>query len=124
MGSEADVAGRDRGDDQECWVAVGSRPFSDKLQAAGVQDPEVAVPDMQKDLERVLKVFTKGQPLPEVVSARGMKWGSAFKENVLSEGSLVDPENRMAACGDFCQESLAEGALLSARHLADQLLSS
>lgn len=116
------VAGRKREDSKECWVAVSSRPFAEKLADAGVKDPDEAVPEMQKELEKLLRFYSDGKPLPSVVSAKAMKWGAAFKEKVLSERSLWDKENRVAACGDFCVLPLAEGALMSAKHLAEQIL--
>ena len=47
------------------------------------------------------------------------RWGGGFKTGVLSERCLVDEQLRLAACGDFCVESSARGALLSGVAAAD-----
>ena len=116
-------AGRSRDDNLECWVAVSSVAYGSKLAARGVQDPQEAVEDLQEELENVLRVFSAGKALPAIVSSKAMKWGCAFRSQILQESSLLDWENGIAACGDFCKQALAEGALLSGQHLADQILS-
>lgn len=85
-------------------------------------DPQEAVEELQAEFLRVLRIFSGGRPLPSVVSAKAQKWGSAFRADVLQDRSVLDPESRIAACGDFCVQSSAEGALLSGRDLADKIL--
>ena len=116
------IAGRERDDDQECWVAVSTRAFGEKLQSKGVQSPDEAVPALQEEFLKLLGVLAKGDKLPGVTSAHAMKWGCAFRKEVIKDRSLLDTENGIGACGDYCVESLAEGALLSAHHLANQIL--
>ena len=50
------------------------------------------------------------------------KWGAAFKTGLLEERSLLEMKSGLAACGDFCRTSSAEGALSSALHLAERVL--
>ena len=115
-------AGRERVDNQECWVAVSTKSFGEKLQAKGVNSPDEAVPQLQEEFLKLLRILAKGEELPGVTSAHAMKWGCAFRKEVIKDRSLLDVENGIGACGDYCVESLAEGALLSAHHLAGQIL--
>ena len=116
------AAGRKRQDSKECWVAVSTKAFGEELASRGVKDPQEAVSDLKKEFENILKAFSIGKPVPSIISAKAQKWGSGFKGNLLHEMSLLDRENGLAACGDFCAESSAEGALLSGHHLARQIL--
>ena len=115
-------AGRERDDNQECWVAVSTRAFGEKLQSKGVQSPDESVPELQEEFLKLLRVLAKGEELPGVTSAHAMKWGCAFRKEVIKDRSLLDTENGIGACGDYCVESLAEGALLSAHDLANKIL--
>ena len=88
-----------------------------------MQNPDESVEELQEEFLKLLKVLAKGEELPMVTSAHAMKWGCAFRKEVVKDRSLLDTENGIGACGDYCVESLAEGALLSAHHLANQILS-
>ena len=72
----------------------------------------------------LVKVTTHVQPLssgisccaegnPEPTYLRAQRWASAFKADPLGGPCMTELGLRMAACGDFCLSSSAEGAILS-----------
>lgn len=101
---------------------MSTKSFGEKLVARGVKDPQEAASELKKEFIRVLQAFEPGKAVPLIFSAKAQKWGSGFRDKLLQEKSLIDRENGIAACGDFCLESSAESALLSGRHLAEQIL--
>jgi len=114
--------GRGREDGKECWVAFSTPEFACENIKSGSKDPQEAAPQLQEESLRVLGAFSGGNSLPSVASARVQKWGAAFKTGLLEERSMLDWNNSLAACGDFCRLSSAEGALSSALHLAERIL--
>lgn len=63
-----------------------------------------------------------GQELPQVTFSKCHRWRYALAQNPLAVGSLLDSENRIGYCGDWCQGNNIEAAFLSGRHLADQII--
>lgn len=49
------------------------------------------------------------------------RWGGGFKAGLLPERCLIDEGLALAACGDFCVESSAQGALLSGLAAAEAM---
>lgn len=82
------------------------------------RDPARLTPLLEEEFKAALARIPGGKQLPEIVHSSAQCWGSAFKTDVLPCRSLLDEKNRIAACGDFCVESSAEGALLSAADAA------
>ena len=62
-----------------------------------------------------------GSPLPEPIFLSMQRWGSGFKGNVLPQHCLIDSDQKLAACGDFCMQSNVEGAILSGLAAAHEL---
>ena len=79
-------------------------------------------PLLETEFKTLLERAMGGSVLPKLVYSSAQCWGSAFKTQLLEERSLLDVESRIAACGDFCVESSAEGALLSALDSAHQIV--
>ena len=115
------ATGRGRQHGQECWVAVTTSAFAEQLLQDGVADAQSAAPVLTAAFTELLQKIADGVDIPELVSNSAQRWGSAFKTNLIPQRSLLDKQNALAACGDFCVESSAEGALLSARHAAQQI---
>ena len=67
---------------------------------------------MLKEFEQIMGRACQGRlPVAALVSVQ--RWGSAFKADVLGVPHLLDSSLRLAACGDFCLESSAKGAVRS-----------
>lgn len=115
------LTGRQREDGKECWVAVSTPGFAEEVLASGARDAPALTPILQKEFLSLLKREVGGAKLPGLVFASAQRWGSAFKSSLLPERSLLDEENAIAACGDFCVQSSAEGALLSAADAAERI---
>lgn len=56
-------------------------------------------------------LLPQGAPTPLHLASQ--RWGSGFKTNVLDASYVWDPDAKLMACGDFCGESSAEGAIQS-----------
>lgn len=84
-------------------------------------DAQSAAPVLTAAFTELLQLSADGPNIPELVFSSAQRWGSAFKTNLIPQRSLLDKQNALAACGDFCVESSAEGALLSAQHAAQQV---
>ena len=66
-----------------------------------------------------LSCCAEGEPEPTYL--RAQRWASAFKADPLGDPCLTEPGLRLAACGDFCLSSSAEGAILSGIAAAEAL---
>ena len=62
---------------------------------------------------RWLPCLPGGAAAPQPVYMHAQRWGGGFKANLAPERCLLDEGAALAACGDFCIESSAQGALLS-----------
>ncbi len=62
-----------------------------------------------------------GGATPQPVYVHAQRWGGGFKSKLVRERCLVDEALALAACGDFCIESSAQGALLSGLAAADAM---
>lgn len=114
--------GRRREDDQECWVAISTPEFAEKTLAKAGRDVDTLTSALQEEFITLLGLMAcSGQAVPELVTASAQRWGSAFKTDLCPARSLFDEGSRLAACGDFCVESSAEGALLSALDAAKRI---
>ena len=100
--------------EHECWVLHGSSEWS-------------AV-HLEKDEEEISKILL--QALFEAIGSRPIqpifvkahRWRFAQAENPLEVGCLWDAQLRLGACGDWCQLSRIEGALLSGMAMAGRVL--
>jgi renalase len=63
-----------------------------------------------------------GQELPQAIFSKCHRWRYALAQNPLAVGSLLDRENKIGYCGDWCQGNNIEAAFLSGRHLAEQII--
>lgn len=59
--------------------------------------------------------------LPKPIHIDIHRWRYARAENPLDVGALVDTENRLAACGDWCLGNRVEDAFLSGLEVAKQI---
>jgi renalase len=60
-------------------------------------------------------------PLPLPVHLSAHRWGFAAADPCLNVGALVDREQRLVVCGDWCLGNRAEAAYLSGRAAAEAL---
>ena len=72
-------------------------------------------------LEQLQTILGKSLPVPAVQILH--RWRYASVEKSLEPDYLLDTENRLAACGDWCLYNRVEGAYLSAISLAERLKS-
>jgi renalase len=72
-------------------------------------------------LEQLQKILEKSLPVPAVQMLH--RWRYASVEKSLEPDYLLDIENCLAACGDWCLYNRVEGAYLSANSLAERLKS-
>lgn len=63
-----------------------------------------------------------GQELPQAIFTKCHRWRYALAQNPLAVGSLLDSENKIGYCGDWCQGNNIEAAFLSGLHLAGQIV--
>ncbi|EIE18846.1 hypothetical protein COCSUDRAFT_45008 [Coccomyxa subellipsoidea C-169] len=117
--------GREREDNLECWVAMTTEAFARQLLdeapltkdgayvAQSQQYLSELAPRIWDALWGVLQPFSSGAEKPVPVYMHAQRWGGGFKASVLQEACLIDRELDLAACGDFCRESSAQGAILS-----------
>ena len=63
-----------------------------------------------------------GSPVAEPAVAVAHRWRYALAESVYAERYLIDAEQNLAACGDWCGGPRVEGAYLSGLEASKQLL--
>ncbi|BDA48954.1 Renalase [Coccomyxa sp. Obi] len=124
--------GRERSDGLECWVAMTTEAFAQQLLAEAPLTKNGAyvaqsqqylsdvAPRIWEALWRALQPFS-GLERPTPVYMHAQRWGSGFKANLLPNACLIDRQLGLAACGDFCVESSAQGAVLSGLAAAQAL---
>lgn len=98
----------------ECWVLHGT--------------PEWSARHLEKVPEEVIAAslaaffaatgLTPSQP----VLAKAHRWRYSIAEQPLEQGCLWDSKERLGSCGDWCQGSRIEGAVLSGMTMADRVL--
>jgi renalase len=111
------------------WIMVNSskpgRPpgstlvvhSSNKWAQAHLDAPDGwVIEHMRMELERIL-----GHALPEPQALGLKRWVFARVEKALEPDYLLDLDNHLAACGDWCLYDRVEGAYLSAVSLARRL---
>ncbi|CAK0733136.1 hypothetical protein CVIRNUC_000231 [Coccomyxa viridis] len=115
--------GRERTDGVECWVAVTTEAFAQEVisemplfyNGEYVPQTKEVLMDIGSRiwdaLKTILQPFIEGNPEPTYL--RAQRWASAFKADPLGGPCMTELGLRMAACGDFCLSSSAEGAILS-----------
>ena len=120
-------AGRPKQDQHSCWTVL-SRPqwaesaLSSEAECKSVANPatgnsgSASLPHYAVTLLHEFQTLMQGvlkQEVPQPVFVEAQRWGSAFKAHTLDVPCLTDPALGLVACGDFCLESSAEGALFS-----------
>lgn len=77
-------------------------------------------------IEKLAAAFGKvlGSPLPDAEFSLAQRWLYARPAADSQVGALADPQRRIYACGDWCQSGRVEGAWLSGRMAANQILQS
>lgn len=111
------------------WIAVNnSKPNRKNTASLMVQtSSEWAEEHMEEDLE-----ILKEQLIKEVVALTPLKeeqifhsaihrWRYADVASSLEENYLIDTQNKLATCGDWCLGGRVENAFLSAYHLANHI---
>jgi len=106
---DASKPGRPRA---ESWVLHATPEWSGRLAHVA---PEQVGPELLRALAALV-----GRPLPRVVFGRAHFWAHARPTAALSAGCLGS--DRLGVCGDWCSGARVEGAALSARALAERLL--
>ncbi|MEM1304514.1 MAG: NAD(P)-binding protein [Planctomycetota bacterium] len=103
------------GETNERWVLHGSPEWSE----ANIElDPAEAT-------RQLLDAFWQATGLPPrpTIYERGHRWRYALPAEPLGDRFLLDADQRVGACGDWCGGPRVEGAYLSGRALADAMLS-
>ena len=110
-----------------CWTVVSTPEWAEQALESDAEKeyvPNIAQgndsPDsvskyaltLLQDFQAILSKAGYGE-LPQPVFVAAQRWGAAFKADVLEEGCLVDEGMGLLACGDFCIESSARGAMSS-----------
>ncbi|CAN5416550.1 hypothetical protein BH11CYA1_BH11CYA1_38070 [soil metagenome] len=67
-------------------------------------------------------VLVNQQELPAVTYSKCHRWRYALPQRPLAIGSLLDTENKIGYCGDWCQGNNIEAAFLSGRHMASLIV--
>lgn len=98
----------------ECWVLHAGPQWS-----AAQKQTEPAVRD-----RLLLESFFQALSLPPVepVLLESRYWPEAAAENPMNAGCVWDPALRLGVCGDWCQMSRVEGAVLSGMAAAGRIL--
>jgi predicted NAD/FAD-dependent oxidoreductase len=107
-------ASKPRRPEAETWILHGAPDWSREH----LEDPADLV------AERLLDAFAAAtgsvRPSPDHLNAH--RWRFALPMEPLPEPCLVDRDHGLAACGDWCGGPRVEGAFLSGRAAADELL--
>jgi renalase len=82
---------------------------------------EDSLPDVTAALLTELGLLNR-QELPPLTFSKCHRWRYALAPNPLAVGSLLDSENKIGYCGDWCQGNNIEAAFLSGRHLAELIV--
>lgn len=135
ISNDSSKPGRPKDSNQICWTvlstpswaadALGSESDRSPVKSpatggkSALEVPRYAIKLLQ-DFEALMqKVLGKQLPLPAFLEAQ--RWGAAFKAKALEQPYLVDEQLRLAACGDFCVQASAQGALSSGLYAAEAL---
>ncbi|WP_019937257.1 NAD(P)/FAD-dependent oxidoreductase [Bordetella sp. FB-8] len=95
---------------QECWVLQANAQWS----VAHLED------DAQQVGRRLLAAFGElGAPAPQSFTVHRWRYADCHAGNL---GSAWDPERGIGLCGDWLHGGKVQGAWLSGRHLARQVL--
>jgi hypothetical protein len=126
------AAGRERKDGKECWVALTTAAFAEELiTERQLSENGQYIPQTPAYLASISSrlwdsfcrslapLLPHGPPTPVHLAAQ--RWGSGFKTGVLDTSYVWDPELKLMACGDFCGESSAAGAIESGLAAAEAL---
>ena len=119
MSSHCRNAGRQK---DSCWVVLSTPKWASQAAShlrkpvPNITDGPDQIPEstikLLSEFEKVMEPLVGGQlPKPKFLNAQ--MWGAAFKASCLPESCLFDPDIDLAACGDFCLESSAVGAIES-----------
>jgi predicted NAD/FAD-dependent oxidoreductase len=98
----------------ECWVLHST--------------PEWSATHFEKTSDAVIAASlaaffaATGLKPSQPVSTKAHRWRYSIAEQPLEEGCLWDSEQRLGICGDWCQGSRIEGAVLSGLAMADRML--
>ncbi|CAJ1415553.1 unnamed protein product [Effrenium voratum] len=124
--------------EEDCWVCVSTREFADgclketsmahsgaagslsyRPQELGYLTGDPA----DQMLQALLRLLNLDAELMDIVvrTKQCQRWGAAYAE-VPVEGPCLDPELRIAACGDFCGVSGAKDAAASALRVAEAVM--
>ncbi len=106
------------------WIASASTKKNTLLvhsdNAWAEQNFEQPLECVQADLLSTLEELLRDKlPKPDHIDTH--RWRYARAENPLDVGALVDTENRLAACGDWCLGNRVEDAFLSGLEVARQI---
>lgn len=82
---------------------------------------EDSLDDVTAALLAELALLTK-QELPQITFSKCHRWRYALAQSPLAVGSLLDCENKIGYCGDWCQGDNLEAAFLSGRRMADLIV--
>ena len=98
----------------ECWVLHGT--------------PEWSARHLEKTSDEVIAASlaaffaATGLKPSQPVLTKAHRWRYSIAEQPLEQGCLWDPEQQLGTCGDWCQGSRIEGAVLSGLAMADRVL--
>jgi predicted NAD/FAD-dependent oxidoreductase len=100
--------------ESECWVLHGT--------------PGWSAQHLEKTLDHVIAAFlaaffaAAGLKPSQPVLTKAHRWRYSIAEQSLVQGCLWDLAQRLGICGDWCQGSRIEGAVLSGLAMADRVL--
>lgn len=100
----------------ECWMLHGSPVYS----AEHLEDPPGVVAESLLAAFRDLAPQASAVPSPASLSAH--RWRYALPRDPADERCLADAEGRLVAAGDWCGGPRVEGAWLSGRAAAEQVV--
>lgn len=111
------------------WITVSSsRPGRNDLPGLVIQsNNQWAQEHLEVDDTRIIELMLAdletalGQPLPEIRQMALQRWRHAKVEQPLDADCLLDQDQHLAACGDWCLGQRLENAFLSACSLGQRV---
>eukprot|EP00268_Persea_americana_P015206 TRINITY_DN1692_c2_g1_i2.p1 TRINITY_DN1692_c2_g1~~TRINITY_DN1692_c2_g1_i2.p1 ORF type:complete len:407 (+),score=81.58 TRINITY_DN1692_c2_g1_i2:106-1326(+) len=108
----------------ECWVLHSTAEYAKGIiSQTGLQKPSSDT--LVKVAQEMFEAFqSTGLHIPQPFFMKAHRWGSAFPAVAVAgkEKCLWDRNKRLAICGDFCVSPSIEGAVLSGKQAAANLL--
>lgn len=111
-------------ENSERWVLHSTDEYAKGIIAqSGLQKPSKET--LLKVAGELFQEFqSSGLDIPQPFFMKAHRWGSAFPDIAIAgkEKCLCDRSKRLAICGDFCLSPSVEGAILSGKQAATDLL--